>query len=77
MSSLKCLTLLDARIGGVPSKRGFLVRAHSQAYTVGWYAMPCRGMGGAARLGMEALVIPAEILLFFCGGNFMIMNANP
>ena len=44
---------------------------------MGWYAMPCRGMGEATRPGMEALVIPTEILLFFCGGNFMIMNANP
>ena len=77
MPSLKCLTLFDATIGRVPSECGFVVRAHFQAYTVGWYAIPCRGMGEATRLDMEALVIPAEILLFFCGGNFMIMNANP
>lgn len=27
--------------------------------------------------GHGALVIPAEILLFICRGNFMIKDANP
>ena len=80
----KCLTLFDARICGLPAERGSVFpglfpELHPElvgdAPTRAWN----RERGGyisATSPNMGTLLIPAEILLFFCGRNFMITDAN-